>query len=290
MLLDLHIHTGYSGDCALDCADIITFYEGQACAVIAITDHDSVAAHSDSAFSDRTSASPRVVPAVELTLEERGHEFHFLSYNIPARPDAQHFLDDIELAKHRGTLGFITGINALLLERGLPPLDPATLAERHGRVHSYHFAQYITLVSELSFEQAYEELINPVRQSSSRGLPSISDALAKGFTSLVAAHPYGRSHSIASFALGDDNLFNEVLQQFSASGVVGLEALSRHHTPEQVTRLQGLAASHGYLCTGGSDLHHWRHFNEYLDLIRRSADLGFSYGEVVADSLTLLRI
>lgn len=290
MLLDFHIHTKHSGDCSLECADLLKFYEGRDCAVIAITDHDSIAAHSENVFTNRARESPRIIPAVELTLEEKGYEFHFLCYNPPTRPDAQAFLDATESTKHRGTLSFIGKINALLLQRGILPIDEGALLEQHGRVHSYHFAGHICTVSELTYQQAYEEIIDPVRNSSPRGLPSVSEALASGFTSLVVAHPYGRSHSVASFAQGDANLFRDLLREFRASGVVGLEALSRHHTPDQVLRLQKVAARYGYLCTGGSDLHHWHHFDQYLDLIRSCTERGLSYTTIVEDSSVLLQL
>jgi 3',5'-nucleoside bisphosphate phosphatase len=77
MLVDLHCHSTAS-DGKLDPAALVA--RGRGVEVLAITDHDSVAAYAE--LSPDLTAGLRLVPGIELSAQWRGQTIHVVGLDI----------------------------------------------------------------------------------------------------------------------------------------------------------------------------------------------------------------
>ena len=79
MLFDLHCHSTAS-DGKLAPAALIQRARDRGVGVLAITDHDSVAAYSE--LSDTITQGLRLIPGIELSAQWRGQTIHVVGLNI----------------------------------------------------------------------------------------------------------------------------------------------------------------------------------------------------------------
>jgi len=81
---DLHLHTTHS-DGTYTPAQVVELGRRSGLAALAITDHDTISAIPEARqanISPRPGSPLEIIPAVEITTELRGHEFHLLAYFV----------------------------------------------------------------------------------------------------------------------------------------------------------------------------------------------------------------
>ncbi len=247
---DLHIHTQHS-DGSLTVEEVLALARERGLRAIAVSDHDTVAG-----VEEAVELAPRhgveVVPAVEISVTERSHEYHVLGYGIDPRDPALVALlargrearkaTEADLVANLPSVGIAVTSEDLAGYRHDParggwPLLNLLLDRGHVR----DLAQYFSIFGP--GKPAYAEY---------RGC-TLAEAVAaiRGAGGLaVLAHPghYWRLSPAAG-------LSDEDSERFVDAGLQGIEAHAVVHTPEETSRWAGFAHSRGLLVTGGSDCH-----------------------------------
>ena len=251
-MIDLHIHTHYS-DGKMSPKELLELYGSKGFKVISFADHDSIRAYDDLKdlkLPERIS----VIPGVELTLEEKGYEFHILSYGFKIDEDKRNFLKLIEERKRNGTANRIKQINEKLKLGGMREVDKEELML--GKIpHSYQIAKAIMEGNDIPYDRSYEEFVAPIRSSIPRNLPSIRDARNAGFENLILAHPFSKYHSLEEHCNNTQEKISELLKYLFGLGLLGIEVYSPRHSTEQISFLESEAQKNNCIITCGSDFH-----------------------------------
>jgi predicted metal-dependent phosphoesterase TrpH len=248
MLADLHIHTTAS-DGRLSPQEIVRQAEEAGLSHIAITDHDTVAAHLALRAQDVT--GPRVsrlsiIPGIEFSTDLPGHEVHILGYFI-----------DIDNSKLTDQLAIITNDR---LQRAKLMVDK---------------------LNKLGYSIDYDRVLAIAGQATSVGRPHIAKALLENnyfssvadvFTQLLS--PNGPAYvphykltpeqvirlitaagGMAIVAhpglIGDDRLVVDLIR----AGLHGLEVYHPEHDQVMTSKYLAIAQKYNLKITGGSDFH-----------------------------------
>ena len=244
-MIDLHLHTTAS-DGRLAPAALSALAANAGLAVIAVTDHDTVAGLAEA----RTAAQAhglRLVNGIEITAVERARDVHVLGYFFdPADRGLMRFLDRQRAARfdrvraiaaRLTTLGLFVDAEALIRMAiddcrsvGRPAIADALVASGNAVDRQDAFDRWLA-----SGKPAYVE----------RCGPAVADAIeaitgAGGIASL--AHP-------GLLGLDDE------IARFAASGLDALEACHRDHDATAEARYRAYAAQLDLAISGGSDFH-----------------------------------
>jgi len=239
--VDLHVHTTAS-DGQYSPTDVVRRALELGLAVIAITDHDTIAGVEE-ALKAAQGTSLEVIPGVEISTDVPGAEVHVLGYCIACEdPHLCHKLAlfrDSRFHRARGMVdklarmglpldwsrvqriaaGAVIGrphVAQAMLEMGYVSSTAEAFRLYIGRDHSAYVERY-----KMSPAEAVQVILN------AQGLP-------------VLAHPLSVAH---------------VVPELAQSGLVGLEAYYTGYTPDDTRFLLDLAAKYDLLVTGGSDFH-----------------------------------
>ena len=236
-MIDLHVHTNYS-DGKMSPNELLVLYNTKEFEGISFTDHDSIKVY-DELKSLKIPGTIKIIPGVELTLNEMGYEFHILSYGFTIDNDKKEFLKIIGERKRYGTANRIKEINRKLKLDGLKEVNKNELM--CGKIpHSYQIAKAITECNNLPYEKSYEKYVTPVRFSILRNLPSINDAHQVGFKNLILAHPFSKYHSLKEYCKFTQNDYKETLINLFETNLSGIEVYSGRHSPEQIAILESI--------------------------------------------------
>ncbi len=260
-MIDLHIHTHYS-DGKMSPKELLELYNSKGFKVISFADHDSIRAYED-LKSLKVPKGIRVILGVELTLEEKGYEFHILSYGFKIDEDKRKFLKLIEERKRNGTANRIKQINEKLRINGLNEVDEEELMSERIH-HSYQIANSIMHRNDIPYDKSYREFVAPIRSITSRNLPSVREARQAGFENLILAHPFSKYHSLEEYCNNAQERYNEVLTYLFGSGLSGIEIYSPRHSVEQISLLESEAQKNSCLVTCGSDFHKPEDLDKYI--------------------------
>ena len=240
---DLHVHSTAS-DGTLTPSDLVALAVERGLRVLAITDHDSVEGV-DEALAAAEGTELIVVPALELSAAEQGHDVHMLGYFVRHRdPVLRETLARLRAARlaraqtmveQLSEAGFVVSID-----------DVLALAEG-GAVGRSHVARALVGAGHANdIRDAFSRLIGRGRPFyvgkearsaiEAIGIIHEADGLA------VIAHP-GVSHD------------EEIVEELVAAGLDGIEAYHADHTPDQRRHFAEVAERHGLLVTGGTDFH-----------------------------------
>lgn len=247
-MVDLHTHTSAS-DGQYAPADFVRKAAENHVTVLAVTDHDTVAALPEAAAAAEKSGVT-FVPGVELNIERPGCEFHLLGlglYHI-----AQSFFDLIEqLQKNRlsRNLEIVEKMNADGVKTSLEEIQDEFPGRILGRPH---FAEWLARHSVVKNpQQAFDRFLG-------RGRPWFADKKGAALDDAVAAvRASGGVPVIAhplSLYLSWKNL-EPALAEFHAHGVLGLEAYHPGARENDCARLERMARALGFFVTAGSDFH-----------------------------------
>jgi 3',5'-nucleoside bisphosphate phosphatase len=251
--IDLHSHTTAS-DGLCSSAELVRHAADRDVAVLAVTDHDTVAGVPAATEAGRE-LGVRVVAGIELGAESDGRSVHILGL----------FLD-------QGSPELLTTLRALVTER----VDRArAMVERLRALgHDITFGDVLrhaggeviarphvarALIDAGSIAKVHEaftpELIAdgglayvPRRTLSPRDAIAL---IGRAGGVAVVAHP-GVGHHTGEAAQGSEAL----IRRLASDGLTGVEVDHPDHDPILRDRLRELAAELGLIATGGSDFHH----------------------------------
>ncbi|HWR43079.1 PHP domain-containing protein [Sporomusa sp.] len=248
MIADLHIHSTAS-DGRLSPLEIVRQAEDAGLSHIAITDHDTVAAHlelREAGIIDNSMSKLSIIPGIEFSTDLPWHEVHILGYfididNMKLRDQLEVILND-RLRRSRTMvekliqLGYSIDYDSVL--------EFAGQAMAVGRPHVAKVLVengYFKTVSE-----AFDVLLaknGPAYVPHYKLTPEQAIRLIEQAGGIaVLAHPG---------LIGDDNL---VLNMVKA-GMRGLEVFHPEHDQAMTSRYLDIANKYNLKITGGSDFH-----------------------------------
>ncbi len=245
---DLHCHTTAS-DGVLSPVELVARAADQGVEVLAITDHDSVAAlHQASAAAQ--AANMRLLPGVELTACWGSRVVHLVGLGFdPAAAALQRYLEDLtELRTDRAQR-----IAKKLMGRKLPDLLPAVLElAGDGQVGRPHFAMALVAAGVCETEQqAFKNYLGTGKVGDVQmAWPAMSVALdlLHGIGGVgILAHP-------TKYRLTFTRL-RSLLTDFIAAGGDGIEVSYSGIKPEHQRELQKIARKMDLMVSAGSDFH-----------------------------------
>jgi predicted metal-dependent phosphoesterase TrpH len=244
-LVDLHAHTAASdgGDRP---AELVAAAAAAGVEVLAVTDHDTVAAVAEAAEAGAR-LGVEVLAGCELTAEAGGRVVHVLLYGGGLlAPDLAEAVEAARRGRHERNLAIGERL-ARLTGVGYRQAEAAAGASAVSRAH---FARALVAAGAVAdVAEAFDRYLSSGRPAyvPAPSVP-IGDAVAlagKAGGVAVLAHP-GR------LAEGErDRVLGEALE----AGVDGVEVWHSQHDAELRGRLQRLAERRGLLATGGSDYH-----------------------------------
>ncbi|TAL32707.1 MAG: PHP domain-containing protein [Spirochaetes bacterium] len=260
--IDLHIHSRYSEDGDLPVADLFALAESRGLAAISITDHDSIESIPDARACSGTSPV-HYVPGAEITtvLPEDGSQQHILGYFIdPASPDLQAILKTIQ--EYRTAIAvkrmealraqgiFMDADRVWKMADGRAPAATSIMREAIGAPEN---AGLDFLETYRTGPKSDNPLMNFYRDYLVEGKPGYvnfeSIPTARGIRAIldaggipILAHPvFVKNRSL--------------LDVIAGNGIMGIEAISSYHSPEEIEFFTAYARSRRLLITAGSDFH-----------------------------------
>ncbi len=242
MRIDLHTHTTAS-DGLLTPPALVQAARQAGVEVLAITDHDTVDGIPE-ALEEARAVGIRLIPGVELSVEEAEGELHLLGYFVDFEADwFRSFLAELRASRVDRIREMVRRLNDLGARL---PLE-AVQREARGTVGRAHVARALVAAGYVRTPaEAFERYIGRGRPAwVPRNTLSSEEAIAairRAGGIPVLAHP-GRSVSFARVAA------------LKASGLEGIEVYYPDHTPHETAQLLALARELSLLVTGGSDYH-----------------------------------
>ncbi len=246
--VDLHTHTHFS-DGLLAPEALVSFAIERQLAVLAITDHDSVAALPRAILALRAAPPAglalELIPGIEVSTAHAGLDLHILGLYV----DAEHAGLQEHLARFRGErIERARAIVERLAQLGAP-VDPERVMGLAGPgvVGRPHVAQALIEAGHAdSVEDAFRRLLGAqgsafVPRPAFRPERAIEIIHAAGGVSVLA-------HPGASLAVS-------VVESLVAGGLRGIEVWHPQHGTAAVRRYRELARRLGLLESGGSDYH-----------------------------------
>lgn len=248
--VDLHTHSRHS-DGTLSPVELIEMAAGRGFRTIALADHDAVSGITEALDAGRR-LGVEVIPAVELSVELRGHEdVHLLGFFIDHTD--QQFLEKLDLfCKRRDRRGveILEKINARLAETGRKGIDyEEVTVDADGALGRPHIARVLVAKGySATMENAFEDFLVPcnVPKEYFAADEAIREIHRIGGLA-VLAHP--------SSITRDRTMLRELIAELMRYGLDGLEAMNNMASIDETDFLLGIARRHGLLVTGGSDFH-----------------------------------
>lgn len=247
--IDLHSHSDVS-DGTMPPADVVRQAVLAHLDVLALTDHDTAGGW-DEAMSAAREVGLALIPGMEISTKHRGRGVHLLAYLVD--PDHPALADELSQILD-GRDGRLEAMLEQLAAVGRPVAedDVRRRAGSHGVIGRPHVADaMVDLGYAETRSQAFDEWLNPGQPGFvTRYAPSTEAMVrivAEAGGASVIAHPWTRGSR--------EVLDRATLAGFAAAGLVGIEVDHQHHSPDDRTRLRGLATDLGLVATGSSDYH-----------------------------------
>jgi len=246
VLVDLHLHTTAS-DGRLTPAELVAHAAAAGVTVMAVTDHDTVAACADVARHARA-RDIDAVPGIEITAVEDGRDVHLLGYFIDtADPGLTEFL----VAQRQIRLERLRRIALRLNELGLPvDVDPViSAATDTGRTVGRPQIADAMIASGYvaNRREAFDVWLGGGRPA------FVPRGGATPERVITVVHAAGGRISLAH--PGRTGLADDRVRQLVTAGLDALEVYHSDHDAALVARYASLADDLGVLRTGGSDFH-----------------------------------
>jgi predicted metal-dependent phosphoesterase TrpH len=244
--IDLHTHTQAS-DGALSAPQLVAAACARGLRVLAVTDHDTVAAVQP-AMEAAIGTALRVLPGVELSALQGTQCVHLLGYGIDHRSP---FLVKKLRALSSGREERACLIVELLAEMGAPIPWERVAALGKETIARPHIARVLIEQGHAKdIADAFKRFIGegcPAYLPSGRmSLEEAVDLVLHGGGEVALAHPLGTHPALD---------FDAVLPAVLAAGITGIEVYHTEHTLEATMRLRQLVGNKHLWWSGGSDFH-----------------------------------
>jgi 3',5'-nucleoside bisphosphate phosphatase len=244
-LVDLHAHTSAS-DGGDDPRALVEAAAAAGVRVLAVTDHDTVAAVAEARAAGRR-LGVEVLAGCEVTAQVGDRVVHVLLYGEGLlAPDLGEAVEVARRGRHARNLA----IGERLRELTGVGYEEAAAVAGDSALSRAHFARALVA------RRAVADVAEAFDRYLSSGRPAYVAAPSVSVTDAVALA--GKAGGVAVLAhpgrLGDAER-DRVLAEALEAGVDGVEVWHSQHDPELRRSLAGLVERRGLLATGGSDYH-----------------------------------
>lgn len=245
MRTDLHTHTTAS-DGTLTPAELVQLARDRDVRVLAVTDHDTIAAHGEAIRAGET-CGVRIIRGIEVSALHKQGEVHVLGYGVAPSDDHTHQtihnLRDVRVSRAKAILSKLDALGKPI------SFERVQQIAGDGMIGRPHIARAMIEAGHVqTFEQAFDEYLGegkPAFAPNDSLTPSQAiDLIHRAHGCAVLAHP--------ALFKGDFNvLFNDMLD----AGLDGIEAFYPLHDMKQTDRYVEIANQFDLIVTGGSDFH-----------------------------------
>jgi 3',5'-nucleoside bisphosphate phosphatase len=256
-VIDLHLHTTASdGRCTP--RDLVTRAWTAGLRVIAVTDHDTMAAIPEVVALGRHTGL-EVIPGLEITAVLDGRDIHVLGYfphpGDPGRVERAFVipepLDTFLVEQRQFRIARVQAVGRRLAELGRPIdvdalLAPALAHPGYAIGRPQIAAALVAAGHVADTRAAFDSLLGDGRPACvpREGVSPVEVVRLLADVGAIAA--------LAHPALYDRD---DLVPALAEAGMPALEVYHSDHSPQDVERYRGMAASLGLLATGGSDFH-----------------------------------
>ncbi len=261
MIYDLHTHSNFS-DGALSPADLVQRALEKRVDVLAITDHDTIAACQADAAAGR---KIRLIHGIELSTQWENTGIHVVGLNFDADSAAIQQAAELQTAARRLRAEQIAG---KLEKQGIAnALAGAEAFAPGGYLGRPHFARHIVAIGKArNLQAAFKQYlaagtVGDVKKTWA-SLDQVIEWIRAAQGIPVLAHPL-------KYSLTRSKL-QRLLQTFRQLGGLGMEVVSGQQTPDQTRHMGALCRETGLLASCGSDFHspetHWAELGRFQPL------------------------
>jgi 3',5'-nucleoside bisphosphate phosphatase len=245
LLTELHCHTNAS-DGLLASAELVRLANLRDIKVLAITDHDTIAAHAEAAESCRQYNMVFIRGIEVSSLSEQG-EVHVLGYGVkPTDAETIRRIADLRDARDGRARAMVTKLHALGV-----PVSYARVKQIAGdaMVGRPHIARALLEGNWVTTrQQAFDEYL---AEGKPAFVPHTGLTPAQAIELIHNAHGVSVVAHPGLYAGNVDKLLADLVQQ----GLDGIEIYYPLHTPEHIGKFIAFAHRNHLLITGGSDFH-----------------------------------
>ena len=248
-LIDLHVHSNAS-DGTYAPAEVVRRAKEGGLKAIALTDHDTI-----DGLAEAVAAGERygveVIPGVEVSARFPGGSMHVLGLGLNYRNGhLGERLAVLQKARAERNPQIIAKLNDLGIKITLEQVAEISGRGQMGRPHiarALMESGYVRTIQE-AFD-IYLRNDGKAYVAKFRFPPEEAIAMIRDVQGVpVLAHPF-------TLGLGSAFALKHTLEELTALGLAGIEAIYAEHTPEQEALYLRLARELGLLITGGSDYH-----------------------------------
>lgn len=249
-LVDLHLHSTFS-DGVLTPTELVAEAAAIGLRAIAIADHDNVDGIPE-AIRAGEECGIEIIPGVELSVVwDEYQDLHLLGYGFDyLNGPLKEALSEFRNFRAGRSQRILDNINQKLETEGRPQIDFSEITKRAGgTIGRPHIGQALLEAGYVkTMDEAFTSYLVPCNEPKryfpmDEAIKMIHDA--GGCT--VLAHP--------PFIRVDDKTLEELLHEFIAMGLDGIEAYNSGATNDAVDRYITLGRRLGLIVTGGSDFH-----------------------------------
>lgn len=257
------MHTQYSPDGELAPAELISKCRAAKLSVIAITDHNTVAAIDETIPLGEVNGV-RIIPGVEIDCTFKHTDMHLLGYGIRWTDPVYKRLED---KISQLIIDSFDQMISNLRDLDIPVVRSEVIEKAAGRLPSPELIAEVLLSNP-----RYNDIsrLNPYRTNGSRSdMPYINfylDFFAQGKPAYVQMEfmPYNEAVSIIKDTGGVPVIAHpghnfkgreNVIRELIDGGAEGIEVYNNYHSMEQIAFFERLALEKQIVMTAGSDFH-----------------------------------
>lgn len=261
-MMDLHMHSCFSGDGELTPKELVTKCEEKDLSCFALADHNCVSGVKELLAMNRRI---KVIPAVELDCVFENREFHLLGYGIDVENPIYHDIEMMVLKQEQESSAF-----RIRYARENLHLDFTDEEMEKAMVRGVITGEDILDVCLKNGRNNDKEIILPYLPGGARSVNPLVNFYWDYFSFGKAGHTgityptmklyinmIHEQGGLAVLAHPGNNVKEDakLLENIIALGIDGLEVYSSYHTNEQIAYYRKVAKKHNLLITCGSDFH-----------------------------------
>jgi hypothetical protein len=241
--IDLHLHsTASDGSYAPE--TVVDLAKRHHVSVISLTDHDSLAGI-PAAAERAAQAGIRLLPGVELSVNEEGLDVHLLAYGFdPSDPGLRAAVARYRDSRRDRAQKILSRLKGLGIRISVEEVEEIA---KGGAIGRPHVAEALMRSGHIeTFNEAFQRYLGHHAPAyvpkQAVSLEEASSIVREAGGVTVLAHP------------GTLNR-DQYIPAWARRGLDGIEVWHSKHDAGAVARYKGFAQLHGLLMTGGSDFH-----------------------------------